>query len=352
MIRSTVALDFGAILCLPFVALGFNTLGQMARQRRPFLSAPALGALALAVLVSLFAITTNRYYTGSGSAASFGIAANTSLTPATLLEAAEKQGVQLPRMVNVARDGGYLLLARPEQPVYADTRGSLYGGAYFDQLYRSLTGQPPADGEEPLPPPGDAILLNATWNGARAALLNFVTRDDWGIAYFDGASILVLRKTEENMPLLQNAAFAREGLAAIQQDYQRYQLALKNKVMRPANPARLIGAAATYQVLGRYEESLAILKLLTAGSPRNAGALVNRGIAELSLGQVEPAVATLAASVELLPGNALAWLWLQRAYLATGNEEAAREAEARGRELNPALAERFAADLKARQPKD
>lgn len=350
MVRSTAALDYGAVLCLPFVALGLNTLGGMMRTRLAVIDKPATGALIAALLISLLVIMTNRYYIHQGSAASFGLGANTSITPAALLAAAEKHDIELPRMINLAQDGGYLLHARPGAKVYADPRGRLYGAAYFAGLYRSLTGQPQDGGEATPPPAGDAILLNATWNGTRAALLNFVAREEWGIAYFDGASILLLRKTEANLPILQNSAFAREGLAAIQQDYNRYRQALHNGVMRPANPGRLIGAAGIYQVLGRYEESLAILELLTEGSPRNISARVNRGIAELSLGRAEAATASLASAVEKWPANALAWLWLSRAYLATGNEAAAMEAEARGREMNPGLAERFASDIKPRQP--
>ncbi len=346
MVRSTAALDYGAIFCMPFVALGFNTLAAQSRSMSALIDKTALGALTVAVVLSFFAIVTNRYYIYSGSAASFGLKADTSATPAALLDAAAEHGIDLPSMMNVAQDGGYLLWARPNQKVYVDPRVRLYGGAFLAELYRPLTGQA-APGEDAPPEPAyDAILLNATWSGARATLLNFITNKDWGIAYFDGSSILLLRKTEANMPALENSAFSRAGLTLIQQDYNRFRKALENSVMRPSNPIRLIGASSIYQVLGRYEESLAILNLLTEGAPRNVSALINRGIAELSQGQSESARASLMAATRLVPENALAWLWLERACLATGNEQEAMEAEARGRSINPELADRFADEVK------
>lgn len=345
IIRTGYLIDFAAILCMPFLALSINTLAGMTSARAPWLSTTSAAAVGVACLLAIGVTITNRQYIATGSSASFGWHENTRMYPGALLDRLD--GTLPAPLVNLTQDGGYLLWRNPGKRVYVDTRGDLYGREFYAALFRSLTGQKDSNGlETPLPEKTSAVLLNATWSGSRSALARFLADPAWGVAYFDGTSILLLLRDEANKPLLDDATLASDGLALIQEEYKTYQRALAHPFFRPAVPARLIGAAATYQIMGRFEESLALYELITEGAPRMASAWLNRGIAETAVGKTGAAMNTLEQATRMLPDNPLGWLWLGRAYSSAGRSADAEAATARGRVLNPEMAERFIAGQK------
>ena len=349
LVQSGHYLEVCALLAFPFAAMSLavvsDLVGRWLPERLDVLVARAgRAALTLALVFSAFWIVTNRYYVHSGSASGFGLRVNTDIYPVAVVQALNGLAAPPERMINLAQDGGYLLWQRPGTRVFTDPRGALYGGLFFNRLSGELTGHVSwRDGETPLID-SDAILLNATWTGARTALLNLLSKPQWSIAYFDGVSVLLLRKTSANAPLLEDAEWSRRGLALIQADYARYQRALTRRGALLPNPARLIGAASMYHVLGRFSESLAILELITRGSPRMVAAWVNRGIAEVETGRIDAAVTTLRHASDLLPNHPLPLLWLSKAYQLAGRESEAAVALQKARDLNKGFAERFEAE--------
>lgn len=346
-VRSSHILELGALLAFPFFAMGLGSLGKGISTR----ISPGAGLLAgnmvritmtAAILASGFWIISNRYYIQSGSAAKFGMQPNIDVYPALAVDLLDRFAEHDARVLNLAQDGGYLLWMRPGRDVFTDPRGHLYGNTFFRRFARQLSGQPELNGEQPPPlPEVDILLLNATWPGVRGTLLALVRDEQWAIAYFDGTSVLLMRQTSANRPFLENTSIQKLGLEMIQADFEQYREALDNRFVRPPNPARLIGAAAIYQGLGRLDEALAILEVLTAGTPRMASAWVNRGIIEVQLERWEQAIRTLEKASTLLPSHPLPWLWLSRAYERSGRDMDAQQAAARARDINPLLTDRF-----------
>lgn len=346
LVRAGRAPDVAALLIFPFAALGFQTAGALLARGAERGRGIGWAALGVILLVSVFFIVTNRYYIASGSASSFGWRVNTPSFPVVALDILAKKNAVPDRMINLAHDGGYLAWARPDAKVYADPRGGLYGAAFFARQAMALGGQKDREGAIIPLPDVDAILLNATWPGTRASMIYLLTDNQWAVAYFDGTSVLMLRRNEANKPLLLDEELSRAGLASIQDDYAGYKKALNHRFARPGNPARLIGAAAIYQILGRFDESLALLELITQGSPRMASAWVNRGIAELTLKKTSQSIATLEHAAELLPDFPLPWLWLSKAYAQDGRTDEAAKAKDRARSINPKAVELFEAQVK------
>ncbi len=349
LVQSSLHIDLDAILVFPFVVLGISCLGDLVASRVSSGVIRAIGSLTLAIVISVsgWSIITNRYYVASGSASAFGWKVNTDAFPVAATEVLQKLDRKPGRLINLAHDGGYLLWRMPGVRVFADPRGGLYGPGFFDVLSRGLVGHEESWSKliETYDP--DALLIPGSWTGAGAAAFRLLQGEQWAMAYYDGSSMLIVRTTSANRALLEDSAGRRRGLQLIDEARERYERHVDNRFVRPPNPSRLIGAAAVYQALGRFENALPLNRLLTRGSPRYVGAWVNRGIAELQAADTATAISTLQHVTRIIPGNPIGWLWLGKAYRAAGREHDATTSFDQARTLNRAITERFLAEQAA-----
>lgn len=352
MVRSNQGMEFCALFAFPFVCMSAASLTQLTSKisslpARLWLSRTGYAVVTFLMIYSGWLIMTNRYYIHSGSASAFGLQVSTDAFPVGAMTFVRKEHAFPARMLNIAHDGGYLLWTNPNQKVFTDSRGNLYGGPFYERLAKGMLGNQIHWKDLLTRYDPEGILLNATWTGAGTVAFHLVSRGQWVIAYFDGTSMLLIRKTSSNQALMDDKEMQGFGLALIDQSYDRYRSHLKNKILRPPNPSRLIGAASILQALGRYDESLKLLVVLTEGSPRNIAAWVNRGIAEFNLSKNSDAIASLEHAIQMVPGNPLTLLWLSEAYDEAGRKSDAVIARQKAGKINATIVDRFKKDREA-----
>jgi len=352
MVRSNQGMEFSALFAFPFICMSAASLTPLVSKIssvpvRTWLSRAGYAVFTFLMVYSGWLIMTNRYYIHSGSASAFGLQISTDAFPVGAMTFVRKEHAFPARMLNIAHDGGYLLWTNPEQKVFTDSRGNLYGGPFYERLAKGMLGNQIHWKELLTQYDPEGILLNATWTGAGTVAFHLVSRGQWVIAYFDGTSMLLVRKTSSNQELMDDKEMQGYGLALIDQSYDRYRSHLNNKILRPPNPSRLIGAASVLQALGRYDESLKLLEVLTEGSPRNIAAWVNRGIAEFNLSKNSEAIQSLEHAIDMVPGNPLTLLWLSEAYDAAGRKSDAVIARQKASKINPTIVDRFKKDREA-----
>lgn len=352
MVRSNLGLEFCAVFAFPFLCMSAASLTPLAGKipsaaTRIWLTRGGYAVMTALMLYSGWLVMTNRFYIHSGSASAFGLQVSTDAFPAGVMTYVRQNHDFPARMLNIAHDGGYLLWTNPGQQVFTDPRGNLYGAAFYERLAKGLLGNQIhwKDLLTRFDPEG--ILLNATWTGSGTVAFHLVSRGQWVIAYFDGTSMLLVRKTSSNQALMDDKEMQQRGLQLIDQSYDRYRRHLGNPILRPPNPSRLIGAASVLQALGRYDESLKLLEVLTDGSPRNIAAWVNRGIAEFSLSKNNEAIESLEHAITLVPSSPLALLWLAEAYDTAGRKSDAVLTRQKAGKINPTMVERFKKDREA-----
>lgn len=346
MVRSNLTLELCAVLSFPFFTLGIATLERLSDKLPSDASRRLLGraagiALALLLAFSAWNVMTNRYYVNSGSASAFGLGVNTDIIPAGAVSAIAEKHEFPARMLNIAHDGGYLVWRRPQSRVFSDPRGSLYGGVFFQRLAKGLLGNPTHWKDLITRYDPEGVLLNATWTGSGTVVYHLLAQGQWSMAYFDGTTVLLVRKTSSNRALMEDKEMQKKGLELLDAAMERYRSNVDNAIIRPPNPSRLIGASAVLQALGRYEESLRIFELLNKGTPRMVTAWVNRGIAEINTGRNKDAIRSLERSLDLLGANPIALLWLSEAYAQDGRASDAATALERARKINPELVALF-----------
>lgn len=346
LVRSNLSVELCAVLAFPFMAISIATLTGLTAnmksvQTQKMISIGLRAACATAFAISAWTVMTNRYYINTGSASAFGLGVNTDAFPVGALKYI-RENHQLPkRTLNIANDGGYILWQQPDEKVFTDPRGDLYGGLFFQRLAKGLLGNIRhwEDLIKRYDPEG--ILLNATWTGSGTVVYQLISRGDWVIAYFDGTSVLLVRKTASNRALMEDAELQKKGVELIDASYQRYKRNLENTIIRPPNPSRLIGASAVLQALGRHNESIVLLRALTKGTPRMATAWINLGISEVNLKRPEDAVRSLEHALDLIPANPITLLWLSEAYKEVGREGDAAMTLDKARRINAELATAF-----------
>lgn len=338
---------FSALLVAPFCSLSLANLGRILNSRPapapgPDRRAPAPAAALITALClfTLVYVASNGYYVRTGSAASFGTTVNSGLLPApACLELISQPGFP-DRAVNLAMDGGYLVWKVPGHKVFADTRVGVYGALYYQGMARALLGQ--AESWSNLLQRWDpgAVILNGSWPGAGAALRRLVDDPQWALAYFDGLSAVVVRRTAGNESFLHNNELQRAGLETLDQTLRGLSGTRSGWRCEPGSP-RLMGAGAAYLALGRFSEARAIYAALMPRMPFYTTGWMNLGLCELQARNYESAVAALRKATSQRPEAPLGWLWLGKAYEAMNLPAEAEAARGKAIALNKGIAEAF-----------
>jgi tetratricopeptide (TPR) repeat protein len=333
---------FAGLFVFPFAAMSLRGVGDWITRRigtavwEPAGRSLAAGAAALTLLL----VSSGYYFNRIGSGSTFGLGIARDMFPQRACERILARPDFPERAINLAQDGGYLAWALPKRKIFTDMRVPVYGAAFYQGLARALlTDHDQLTRLLDRFDPG-AIILPGAWPGAGQATRRLVDTSDWAPAYFDGLTIVLLRRTREHARLLADFDMQRAGLQDLETARRAYQREIES-IFPARNHPRLIGAGAIYFALWRFHEARAVLELVTAGSPTHVTARQQLGIAYLNLAQPDNAARALERVVRYRPKDALPHLWLGKAYAALGDAERADRMKEKGRRLNSALADTF-----------
>ncbi len=374
-----------SLFAFPFFCLSLQSLGEFIRDRLPtripWAQQALTGIFTLLALISAFAILTNRYYVHTGNLSSFGVGAVTDAYPDAAKAVIERPDFP-ERLLNLPGDGGYLAWQHPDRRVFIDQRSTLHQRHHFDQLAQGLLGH--TESWETLLSDWDpqAIILNNTWPQAADVLRHLSRQPAWETVYFDGTTTILVLGTSAHAGLLRDKrSLLQAGLERIEQERRTAQRQAGMLVRAPI-PAALVGGAFIFQHRGYYREAAACYELLTTVAPgmriaelnlgisltrlgeheRAADVLdsavtrfsrgsdpwvvahLNKGISETELGRFAAAIRHLRIGVDAQPNNAIAWLWLSRAYTGAGQVTDARQALEQARSIDPDLTRAFQAE--------
>lgn len=332
---------FSGLLMFPFAARSVEGAAAWLRARQPNLRfAWAKGALATLGVISLLAVGTNYYFNRIGSASTFGLGVALENFP----DHACKNILNRPdfpaRAINLAHDGGYLAWKLPQRKIFTDSRTPVYGLPFYQGLGKALVGETNIWNQLVARFAPEAVILSGTWSGSGHTARRLIDTGQWALAYVDGTTIVLVRRTQEHAHLIYDFEVQRAGLQRLENERRRYVDEVAR--WRPArNHAGLIGAANLFFALWRFDDARVVLSLLTRGSPTYGLAWQNLGICLYQRGQLKEAAAALEQTVRLRPASPLAWLWLGKVYDELGETRKAARARQKGRKLNPDVARTF-----------
>ena len=344
LVRSGTLTPLSAVLIFPFIATSLTAASvYIELATRP---GKIVAAVATALLLGI--IVSGTHLRSFGLASRFGLGIQNDAVPADAAAVITRTGFP-GRMLNLAADGGFLATRIRGREIFCDTRGSLYGGAFYDEFARALVGEPQAMSALENSYHADAILLDCAWPLSGNAAHALIAQGRWALAYFDGTSAIFLRNTIANLQFLRDRHLQQGGLARL--EAARRELEEKGAKMAAGNSSRLIGAGHIFLGLGRFAEAETIYRLLTHYSPRMHGAWLGLGIAQEQLGQHTDAIATLQTAAKMRGKDPLPLLWLNSAFRAVGQTKEADDALVRAKEINPAMTEVFLKNPPAPAPR-
>ncbi|HMP76153.1 MAG TPA: hypothetical protein PKE12_07655 [Kiritimatiellia bacterium] len=346
LVLSPRYLAFSGLLLLPFASYSLQGLANWIFRKLDGDAWASAGRsmLAGASALSLLLICSNFYYNRTGSASSFGLGTAKDLFPedacATILARPEFPT----KAIHMIQDGGYLAWRLPGRKIFTDSRAPLYGLEFYQELARGLMGQPEAwtallEKHQP-----EAIVLNSSWPGSGAATRRLLDAGEWGLAYFDGTTIVMLRKTREHSRMLQDFELQKSGLKALENSRRTQERTAFTWLPSRNNP-RLIGASALYYALLRFSQAETLLLTVTRKSPTYVNGWQQLGICQLQRGKNAEAIASLKRAVSLRKNAILSWLWLSKAYEANGQLAQAEQAMRKARRMNAEVAQTFEASF-------
>jgi tetratricopeptide (TPR) repeat protein len=345
VVRSLRYMEGFAILAFPFLALSLDALGGFVeshakaalKQAASWLSPMTAAVVVLLAVASIGVVLSGQYYTSTGSLSRFGLGAEYEMLPKAASAVISRADFPR-RAVNFVMDGGFLAWDHPGRRVFVDHRANLYGLEFFRDLSQCLlTDEKIWETMEERWDPG-AVIVNCCLAGSGTAVRTLLQSKRWALAYFDGTTAVLARSLSENKALIEDTEVKSAGLQVLEQEQQRYALAVASK---PGVSARIAGAGNFYMGLERYHEAKACYDLLVRGAPRMAVAWLSLGIAETQLGENPEAVDTLREACRLMPKNVWSWLYLSRAATRAGQLEEAAAAQARANRLDARLTDAF-----------
>lgn len=340
---------FAGLFIFPFSSISLHgTSDWITRRLGTTLWEPAGRSLAaFAAALTLLLVSSGYYFNRTGSASTFGLGIARDVFPMRACESILARPDFPERALNLAQDGGYLAWALPHRKIFTDTRTPVYGASFYQGLGRALLIDNDVLANLLTRFNPGAIILNGAWPGAGQAARRLIDSGDWAPAYFDGITMVLLRTTRENARLLTDFETQRAGLRELENARRAYESELAS--LFPArNHARLIGAGTFYYSLWRFREAAAVLDPVTRGSPTYVTGWQNLGIALLNTGQTKEGARALEHAVRLRPRDALAYLWLGKAYESLNDPSRADRMRQKGKRFNPSLAESFEKEIAAR----
>lgn len=347
-VRSLRFIELLSILAFPFICLATQAIldavagldrGATGKGKR----VAEFGTAGLAVLIgllSLWQITSDRYYSRTGSGSSFGLGLQDSSLPVAASSVVARPDFPK-RAVNLPVDGGYLSWSLPERRIFIDKRSVLFGYELYQSLNQAMLGDEEAWKKLQQNYDFDAVILPCSITKGGMMFNNMASKQDWKLIFFDGLNAIFIRSKAEYAQILSDPELRPYGISLLQNEYDRYAESIAQGGRQP-NSARLIGAGNVFYATGRLKGACSIFDLTQQGSPNMSGAWLVAGIARARLGEDhERAAQMLRRACELNPELALGWIWLSYSLDRLGNLSEALTAYGRGLELDPDLGKDF-----------
>lgn len=336
-----------ALMAFPFFCLSLHSTGQflcslikvpLANESR--LRAHFHGGLAVLVMtISATMIISNQAYRMVGSDSHFGVGLSQDVIPAHIHDVLTHPDFP-DKAYNLPSDGGYLAWVYPGHKIFMDQRPGLYPPDHYHTLVRALVGDAEAMATLQENWPADAIILNASWVRSGSAISKLVAQNQWGLAYFDGTTAVLLRNTPPYQDLLNDTVIQQQGIDVLAATTKRYRLAVSSLLGAPVNP-RIVGAANVFYHLNQFEKAYAAYDLLLLNAPSMKSGWLHLGISQIQTKNPLPAMQSLKRALDANPENVLAMLWLSRAHSEVGNAEKAAKIYEQAETLHPEIAAAF-----------
>lgn len=331
-VRSIGSLQAFALLALPFIILSFNSLGEyLSRSLKTAFKANGTvlhdGMVVVAIILMVITVgnvVTNTAYINMGSASEFGLGVEEESFPVAAAGLLSRDDFP-DTILNIAHDGGYIALQDPGRKVFCDTRTDFYGSDFYRTLNRALLGQRGALASIQSDWNPDAVVLNGAWPDAGALANRLVASRGWKLAYFDGATIIVVKNRPEYASLIEDPAIQQYGLKVLEKTRKDY-ITGNQGFFKTGNSSRLIGAAGIYLALNRPAEAQALYGTLTKYCPKMATAWLGLGQSALLQKRLSEGIGYMEKAAEITPGSSRVWMGLYRAYRLKGDEVKIREA--------------------------
>jgi tetratricopeptide (TPR) repeat protein len=341
---------FAGLFLFPFASISLRGLSEWITRRigAPVWEPAGRSLAAGAAAVTLLLVSSGYYFNRIGSASTFGLGIARDVFPEHACESILARPDFPARAINLAQNGGYLAWALPQRKIFTDMRTPVYGMLFYNALARALLSDHAQLTRLVDHFNAGAFILPCSWPAAGQATRRLVDTGDWAPAYFDGVTIVLLRRTRENARLLSDFEIQRAGLLDLEHARRAYQREI-DSIFPARNHPRLIGAGGIYFGLSRFPEARAVLELVTAGSPTHVTARQQLGLTYLKLAQPEKAARALERVIRYRSKDAMAHLFLGKAYELLGDTARAERLKNRGRRLNPRLAEKFEKETTALQ---
>jgi len=333
---------FSGLFVFPFAACGLQGIATWLTQRagNDKWAVIGRGIFFLFCLATILVVGSNYYFNRSGSSSTFGLGITQNLYPERASEVLLSHPDFPKHAVNLAHDGGYLAWRLPRRKIFTDTRAPVYGIPFYQGLAGALGGH--AETWNALIQRFDigAVILNGTWAGSAPAARRLIDSGQWALAYWDGTTIVLLRRTDENAALIADPSIQQSGLAHFEATRRIYRDRLAAGGYLQNEPS-LISAGQFLFSLGRFDEARSLLSDVVQGSPTFSLAWQLFGVCLERNGDRANAILALERATQLRPDNVLSWLWLARVLNENGDSTAAAEATKKAHKLNPKFAEAF-----------
>ncbi|HKL22565.1 MAG TPA: tetratricopeptide repeat protein, partial [Tichowtungia sp.] len=229
------------------------------------------------------------------------------------------------KILNVVHDGGYIAMLSPDRKVFTDTRKTLYGPEFYQNLTRALLGRADAWKSIQAEWNPDAVILNGAWPDAGALANRLVASRDWKLVYFDGATIILVKDLPEYASLIQDPSIQKYGLSVLEQTRKAY-VAGNQGLFKTGNSSRLIGAAGLYLALNRPKEAQSIYSTLTKNCPDMATAWLGLGQSHILRKKLTQGIGYMEKAADITPRSSRVWMGLYQAYRMKGDQEKIEQA--------------------------
>jgi len=331
-VRSIGALQSFAVLALPFMILSFNavseylsrTLTTALKANEDVLHDVMVIVTLVLMLLSAGTLITNSAYVGIGSASRFGLGIEEEAFPVAAAGILNRDDFP-EKILNVVHDGGYIAMLSPDRKVFTDTRKTLYGPEFYQNLTRALLGRADAWKSIQAEWNPDAVILNGAWPDAGALANRLVASRDWKLVYFDGATIILVKDLPEYASLIQDPSIQKYGLSVLEQTRKAY-VAGNQGLFKTGNSSRLIGAAGLYLALNRPKEAQSIYSTLTKNCPDMATAWLGLGQSHILRKKLTQGIGYMEKAADITPRSSRVWMGLYQAYRMKGDQEKIEQA--------------------------
>ncbi len=259
-----------ALLGLPFVSFGWQTLGRITEQRiTSSFGKKTLGLLTRLTMLALVFITfcdviSNHYFVLTGSLSRRGLGVEQNATVHGALGVIDKKSFPA-NFFSMPQDGGFLNWRLPRQHRFSDHSIAYMRPGQVAMIEQALNGDSRAWDQATVDM--DGALLHCT-RPEVCRLIVRVTHDHaWQLVYFDGISAVLVRDKLAYTNLIHDSHWKEVSLAALEQAGSMCEAKLKTH-LHPPIPVHLLGAGYLFALGAHPGRAVALFELVVQAAPR------------------------------------------------------------------------------------